>query len=215
MLDHATVSNLIHTGQELLRLPSLLPHSNDRFFERMPETGPLELRFFLGKNARLTKAQKQAMLAYAERLAQLNEAQRPVDVLDAPVSGLSFHEWFVCTEYAQRMPRAQMTDEQLRALVRFIVHVAQSMLAFVSNPEAACGLPKATYKRRGFPRPNCSVSPWNPFASFWSITGDDEQTQESGVLEFCVSEFDASETLSLMSRFPERFKNLKAVCASV
>lgn len=211
MLNSITALDLVSNGRRLLSCPTLSLTDVLRFFERMPMSGPLELRFH-PRTELVGPAPRDTLVAYAERLAQLNEDARPTEIVEASSTAMDPSSWFAITTYPLAVPLSRMSEDQIRDLVRFVVRLAEHMLAFVANPDVALGTPGAVYRRRGFPRSIRPYGfPWSPDSVLWCVTGDDDQTQETGVLEFCVNEFDAQECLSLMSRFPERFKDLKAV----
>lgn len=211
MLNAHTVSALHFRGQRLLTLPdTALLDVAERFFERM---NPRVFEVYLNlPNGPRTPVEVNALRAYATRLAKVLDAYCPKDVLTLQGVQLSPEFDAVRIRYFLDDPVHVLSGAGLRKLIQFIVMAAEHCMAFFGNPEVACELPGAVYTRRGLPLfVHSPASMWSPPDELWCVAGEDNQFEESGVLEFCVNEFDAQESARFMAQFPARFIDVQPI----
>lgn len=150
-----------------------------------------------------TPEQLQALRACAEKAVAADEAKVDTALLDHGF--VVFDEAFgiVSVYYKLRIDLETASCRELRGVLSFLHCIAVRMSLDLHKPNETVLAECPDYVYRGLP---CSVVDDN---ELWAVNGQDVRGG-SGVLEWCVSEEDAREVVTQMSRFPERFLNVTA-----
>lgn len=204
-LNELTVFSIVRDGSALLAKPAPLSQQDlDRVI--LTPDGALEVRYLSHPRAPDGQA---PLLQYAAELAQRMYDKCPDGLLQAPVTE-SLSKALVCTKLVLRVAVADMSDAQRREFVRFVVSYAQAFLSVVFNGDIVSGFPGAQYHRATQRMMEAVAAQQDRHPELWVIKGRDTRFNDDGVLELCVGEPNAQESLRLMNRFPERFLNLTA-----
>lgn len=107
--------------------------------------------------------------------------------------------------YSVKFDLAKATSEQLRALVRACIRLAETLIGMGQGPECPILGKFPDYKYRGLPPDH------HPPEQMWAVMGADFRTTRAGVLEWCLDQEDANAILVDMKKHSVRFPTLKVV----